>query len=87
MPSIRIVAGIPLLKIRNAIVRFFENVRKLLTLWTKALNGFSKGKKMQAPMRARARQTPIAAGFPVAKAAIITSKTVPILAPRMYGKM
>jgi hypothetical protein len=90
MPNIRMMTGIPLLKPRKTIVRFFENVRKLLTLWTEALNGFSNGKKIQAPTTLIVRwisQTPIAAGFPVAKAAIITSKTVPILAPRIYGKM
>lgn len=32
MPNTRIMTGIPLLKPRKTIVRFFENVRKLLTL-------------------------------------------------------
>lgn len=73
-----------LLKIRNIIVRFLEYVMKLLMRWTKPQKGFSMGKKIQAPIifiDKWTSQTPIAAGFPVANAAIITSKTVPILAP------
>ena len=44
------------------------------------------GRKINAPIIFIVKctsQTPIAAGLPVAKAANITSKTVPMLAPRM----
>jgi hypothetical protein len=54
------------------------------------LNGASKGKKITAPNTLIDRwtsQTPSDTGFPVAKAASITSKTVPMFAPRTYGKM
>jgi len=44
------------------------------------------GRKIKAPKTLIVKctsQTPIAAGLPVAKAANITSKTVPIFAPSM----
>jgi hypothetical protein len=66
-----------------------EYVKKLFIFVTKVLKGPYIGKNMQAPRMLTVKctiQTPIATGSPVAKAAIITSKTVPILAPKIYGK-
>ena len=87
--NMRIRSGIMLDRLTKTSIRFFENVRKSLIILMNVLNGFSNGKNMQAPIMFMVRwtsQTTMAAGSPVARAAIITSKTVPMLAPSIYGK-
>ena len=84
IPTTNRTIGIRLLKQRNIIVRFFDTVRKSFIFWTEALKGLIIGRKIKAPIILIVRwtsQTPIAAGLPVARAANITSKTVPIFAP------
>ena len=82
----RMMRGTPFRRQKKIIVRFLELERKSLALRTKRLKGLVSGRKIRAPRQFIVRctsHTPMAEGFPVAKAATITSKTVPMLAPRM----
>lgn len=63
-----------------------EDETSLETLLTSLLKGFMNGRNIRAPIKLFERwtsQTLRAAGSPVARAAIITSKTVPMFAPRI----
>ena len=84
------MSGKPFKMQKISIVRFLEYVWNSLAFLTNVINGLISGRKMKAPRMLRVRctsHTPMAAGLPVTKAATITSKTVPMFAPKIYGRI